>query len=63
MASIYKTNILSLGIQIVGKFLFNTLIAEAQLAHHLSAAATIFLGTLEFLGEFYEIEFYNSVQD
>ena len=36
--------------------------AEAQFAHCLSEAAVIFLETLEF-HEFYEIEFYNSIQD
>ena len=59
-----KRKFLSLGSQIAGKFIFDTLlIAEAQLAHRLSSPATIFLGTLEFHGEFYEIEFYNSFQD
>ena len=46
-----KRKFLSLGSQIAGKFIFDTLlIAEAQLAHRLSSAATIFLGTLEFHG-------------
>ena len=44
-------------------FLTAFLTAKAQLPHHLFAAAAIFLGTLEFNKEFYEIEFYNSIQD
>ena len=52
------------GLQIATKlFLTLFLTAEAQLAYHLSAEAPFFLGTLEFHGEFYEIEFDNSIQD
>ena len=39
------------------------LTAEAQLVHHLFAVAAIFLEILEFHGEFYKIQFHNSVQD
>ena len=44
-------------------FLTVFLTAEAQLAHCLGESALVFLGTSEFHGEFYEIEFYNSIQD
>ena len=44
-------------------FLTLFLPAEAYIAYFWSPAAAIFLGTLEFHGEFYEIEFYNSIQD
>ena len=39
------------------------LTAEAQLVHHLFAVTTIFLEISEFRREFYNIEFYKSIQD
>ena len=43
---------------------FPTLILTVEpIALHLFAVAAIFFKILEFYGEFYEIEFYNSIQD
>ena len=43
---------------------FPTLILTIEaIVLHLFAVAAIFFEILEFYGEFYEIEFYNSIQD
>ena len=52
-----RKNIWSLGLQIVGKLSDCRSIVCTSFAHLLSAPTGIFLGTLEFYGEFYEIEF------
>ena len=51
-----------LSFYIAGKFISDTLSDSRGIAaHRLSAAAAIFVGTIEFHREFYEIEFYNSI--
>ena len=51
-----------LGFYIAGKFISDTLSdCRGTAARRLSAAAAIFVGTIEFHTEFYEIGFYNSI--